>query len=224
MRGAVVLLSLAFLLAGCSGDGGGDGSAGGSVSAPSTSATSTGPAPPPVPRTDTLHFLLAPAMTPVPPTGSDERSPVLTGFNGPGGGQQETGASWSYQVTERTNVTAGEVRVWVEIKEQMLPSVFGNPFDPPCTWELTTTLGAGGAEIENCLNEPPGPIAPGIKELVFTLVLESPSGLEPGQTITVTLERTAFSASPNNAVDALSGSAEHDSRIRLAGLKEPVVA
>lgn len=222
MRGIALLVCLAVLLAGCSGGGGDGGSA---ATAGSATLTSSGPPPPPpVPRTDTLHFLAAPEMTPAAPVGTDIRNPVNTGFSGfggGGGGQDELGAEWSYKVTENANVTGGEVHVWIEIKEQLID--FPNsPIDDSCTWELTTAIGADTEEIDSCLNEPAGPIAPGIKELVFTLVLQDPIELEPGETLTVVLERTAFNLSPSNSVDALSGSAEHDSRIQLRGLKEPV--
>lgn len=220
MRPLAALLSLAFLLAGCSGGGGDEG--GPTVATSSASGTVTGP-PPPVPRTDTLHLLEGPMMTPVPPTGgSDVRTPVgFAGGGGPGGGQQGPTARWQYQVTEPTNVTGGEVRIWVEVKEQMLPAPF-NPAAPPCTWQLTTRIGGGSEPLVNCANEPAGPIAPGIRELTFMLVLQGPISLEANETVTVTLGRTAFSASTNNAVDALSGSTEHDSRIQLRGLKEPL--
>lgn len=218
MRALALLSLLALLLAGCS-DGGSEEP---SPNAPAASATSsTAPPAPPVPRTAVLHFLAAPAMTTGALPGSDERSPVGFGDGGPDGNQAPA-ARWAYQVTTATNVTGGEVRIWIEIKEQMLPSIFGNPTDPPCTWRITTNVGGDSAPLVNCVNEPAGPINPGIKELAVTLVLQDPLELEVGETITVTLERTAFSASPNNAVDALSGSADHDSRIELKGLKEPI--
>lgn len=219
MRGLAVLACLTVLLAGCSGGDGGD-----SPSGPSGSmtSTSTGPAPPPVPTTDTLHFLEGPMMTALPPTGSDVRTPVGFSDGGPDGNQRP-GATWSHVVTVATNVTGAEVHVWVEVLEQMLEA----PTLPPatqCTWQLTTAIGGDTVPITSCINEPPGPISPGVKELVFSLVLQGNVEFEVGETITVGLARNAFSASANNAVDALSGSIEHDSRITLRGLKEPLVA
>jgi hypothetical protein len=219
VRAFALLAVLAFLLAGCSGGGGGDDP----PAAVSSTSTSTGPAPPPVPTTDTLHLMEAPAMSTVVPTGSDVRTPV--GFaNGGGFGQQDGPvARWAYQVSVPTNVTGGEVHVWVEIKEQMLDSP-SSPLNQQCTWRLTTGIGGDTQALTNCVNEPVGAISPGVKELVFTLVLQGPIELEANETITVTLSRSSFSPSPNNAVDALSGSAEHDSRVTLRGLKEPIKA
>lgn len=222
MRIPSVLLVLALALAGCSG-GGDDG---GSPPASSlASSTSTAPPPPPVPRTDTLHFLEAPKMTAIAPTGGDVRSPVATANfgGGPGGPEQELGATWMHQVTTPTNITNAEIHVWVDIKEQMFDTRT-EPLQPRCTWALQLSLGSDTETIVSCINEPPGPINPGVKELVFTAVLDGAIELEANETVTVLLSRTAFSLSPNNAVDALSGSAEHDSRIVLKGLKEPLVA
>lgn len=218
MRGIALLTSLAFLLAGCSdGDGGGD------APLPSASlSTSTAPPAPPVPTTDTLHLLQGPDMTTVPPTGSDSRTPVGFGDGGPDG-NQAPGATWSHQVTRGANVTAGEVRIWIEVKEQMFDFP-GTPVREQCNWRLTTALGGDNQALVNCVNEPVGPINPVVKELVFTLVLPEPVNLEAGETVTLTLTRSGFSASANNAVDALSGSPDHDSRIALRGLAEPVEA
>jgi hypothetical protein len=174
---------------------------------------------PPVPTSDTLHLLAAPQMAPRLPSGSTESAtPVTVGnFGQPG---PQAGALWTYQVKEHTNVSAGEVHVWIDIKETLVDNP-GTPQQPQCTWRLTTAIGADIQPIRSCINEPAGPIAAGTKELVYTLVLESPVELEANETVSVRLDRSAFSPSPNNSVDALSGSADHDSRITLKGLKEP---
>jgi hypothetical protein len=176
-----------------------------------------------VPTTDTLHFLGAPTMTALAPTGAVVRTPVTTGGFGDGGDGQATGAQWRHKLTTATNVTGGEVRVWIEILEPLLhfPST---PLQQACTWLLRTEVGIGSGAQFNCINEPAGPIQTGVKELVFNLVLDGPIPVEANETLTVTLERSAFSASANNAVDALSGSPDRDSRITLNGLKEPLVA
>ena len=222
MRLLAILAFLALALAGCSGGGSDDGV----ISSSSTTSTSTAPPPPPLPTSDTLHFLTAPDMAPALPSGSSESvTPVTTGNfgNNGGGGQdpEDVGAEWRYQVERPTNVTAGEVRLWITIKETLLESP-GTPLQQQCTWFLTVAIGSDNEEIEICQNEPLGPIQPITKELVFSLVLPSAINLEANETITVTLQRSAFSLSANNAVDALSGSADHDSSIRLAGLKEPI--
>jgi hypothetical protein len=211
---AAALLSLA--LAGCS--GGSPDSAAPSASA-SSSATMTSTAPP-VPTSDTLHFLAAPQMAPRLPSGSPEAAtPVTVGNFGQSGGPQ-AGAQWTYLVKQHTNVTAGEVHVWINIKDTLFDNP-GTPAQPQCTWRLTTAIGADIQPIRSCVNEPPGPIAAGTKELLYTLVLDSPVELEANETVSVRLDRSAFSPSPNNSVDALSGSADHDSRITLKGLQEP---
>lgn len=219
MRTTVLLASLALLLAGCSGGEGDDPPA--AAPPPSGSISSTA-APPPVPTTDTLHLLLGPAMTTVPPTGSDERTPVGFGDGGPDGNQAGA-AVWAHQVTRAGNVTAAEVHVWVDVKEQMVDFP-GTPLREACTWRLETRIGQDQEPIVGCINEPAGVVAVGVKELVFNLVLQGPIELEANETVSLALSRSAFSPSPNNAVDALSGSAEHDSRAILRGLQEPVRA
>lgn len=216
---ALALLGLlAVSLAGCSG-GGDDGS--GTPQAGSSSSTSTAPPPPPRPTTETLHFLAAPDMSTVLP-GSESRTPVgFGGGGGPGPGGGQPPARWTYQVTTATNVTGGEVHVWVDVKETMVETP-SPPGQTPCTWQLTVNVGGDTAPLEHCANEPPGPINVGVRELVFSLVLTNAIDMEANETIIVTLTRSAFSLSANNAVDALSGSEAHDSRITLRGLKEPI--
>jgi hypothetical protein len=224
MRLLAAVALLALFLAGCSGGDGGGGGNGGESPAASASSSSTTPPPPPLPTSDTLHFLAAPEMAPALPPGSTETAtPVTVGdFGNPGGqGPENQGAEWRRQVERATNVTAGEVHVWVNVKETLL-HMPDSPARPSCTWSLTVEIGADNPAIEGCIQEPAGPINPGIKELVFTVVLGSPIELETGETVLVRLERSGFSLSPNNAVDALSGSAEHDSRITLRGLAEPI--
>ncbi|MEA3166878.1 MAG: hypothetical protein QOJ26_1752, partial [Thermoplasmata archaeon] len=214
------LLVLAASLAGCS--GGGD-SGGDAQPTLSSTMTSTAPPPPPLPTSDTMHFLDAPHMAPALPDGSTEvATPVTVGNFGQGGqGPNGQGAEWRHSVERPTNVTGGEVNVWIEVKETLFEQP-DNPVRPNCSWSLTVEIGSDIDPIEACVQEPAGPINPGTKELVFQLPVSSPIELEANETITVRLERSGFSLSANNAVDALSGSAEHDSGIRLAGLKEPI--
>lgn len=209
-----VLAVSSLLLAGCSG------SPADEPPAPTaSSSTSTGPAPKPIPTTDTLHMLAAPEMTPdVTRLGSEERSPVTAGGGGFGGGQQD-GATWNYVVQTPTNVSGGEIHIWVDIKETMVESPVP-PQQPPCTWRLELEVGAD-SPFTLCLAEPPGPIQVQVKELVFRLDVVDTIDLEVGETITASLHRNAFSPSLNNAVDALSGSTEHDSFVQLRGLIEP---
>jgi hypothetical protein len=219
MRVLAMLTLLAALVAGCSGGDPDDGSPAPVVS----QSSSTAPPPPPLPTSDTLHFLAAPDMAPALPAGSSATAtPVSVGNFGQGGqGPDAQGAEWRHVVEGTTNVSAGEVRIWIVIKETLFVAP-DNEARPTCAWSLTVELGADVSAIEVCLQEPPGPINPGTKELVFPLPIASPILLESNETITVRLERDGFSLSPNNAVDALSGSAEHDSRIRLTGLREPI--
>ncbi|MHB1261078.1 MAG: hypothetical protein ACYC2H_05120 [Thermoplasmatota archaeon] len=216
----VFLVLLTAALAGCS--GGGDDS-GAPTTAPSASLSSTAPPPPPLPTSDTLHFLAAPDMAPALPAGSGESAtPVTVGnFGQNGQGRDETGAEWRYVVERPTNVTAGEVHVWIQVKETLLQQPDSQAI-PQCSWSLTVAIGADTTPIEACINEPAGPVNPVTKELVFQLIVGEPIELEANETITVRLERAGFSLSANNAVDALSGSPDHDSLIRLAGLKEPI--
>jgi hypothetical protein len=215
---ALILLSLA--LAGCS--GGGDDGGSPPSAALSGTTTSTGPPLPPVPTTDTIHLLQGPDATTLPSTGGDLRTPVGFGDGGPDG-QQASAAQWRYQVQSATNVTGGEVRIWIEVLETLVhfPST---PLQPQCTWTILTQVGADMTPLVSCLSEAPGPINPGVRELSVTLVFDGDVELEANETVSVTLQRSGFSASANNAVDALSGSMEHDSRIVLKGLREPIRA
>lgn len=218
----VLLVLLTAALAGCS--GGGD-EGGSPPTAPTASMSSTAPAPPPLPTSDALHFLTAPDMAPALPEGSVESAtPVTVGnFGQNGQGPDDTGAEWRHVVERPTNVTSGEVHVWIQVKETLLQQPDSQAF-PQCSWSLTVSIGADTEPVEACINEPVGPVNPVTKELVFQLTIGEPIELEANETITVRLERAGFSLSANNAVDALSGSPEHDSRIQLAGLKEPIRA
>lgn len=216
-----LLFVLAFALAGCS-------DSGGSTDAPiasSSSTTTTGPPPKPVVTSDTLHLLAPPQMALALPSGSSEVStPATTGFNGPGGGgggQDDPGAAWSYVVTAPSNVSGAQVNIWIEITETLVPSPFTNPTQPACTWILVLELGADGEPEFGCLAEPTGPINPGVKELVFTFAGLG-TEMEVNETIHVEFRRTAFSASANNSVFVLSGSTDHDSRVKLNGFKDPI--
>ena len=222
MRLAAALLVLAFALAGCS-DGGGD-DAPTPAGTQSASGSSTGPPPKPVPTSDTLHFLEAPTMAPAIPAGYGEVStPASTGgFGGGGGGGQEApAAEWTYKVQAPTNLTGGEVHVWIQITDTLVQFPDPRP-DGGCTWFLTLELGADSEVDVGCLTEPPGPINPGTKELIFPILSTDGYEMEANETILVRFDRAAFSASPENSVFVLSGSVDHDSRITLRGLKEPI--
>lgn len=217
MRLAFALLAVCLVLSGCSGGGSS------APTATSSSSSMTSAAPPPVPTSDTLHFLAAPDAAPVLPSGSAEATTPVTvaNFGGPGGGgTAPQGARWTYVVRSHTNVTGGEVHLWINIKETMFDNP-GTPAQPQCTWHLVVALGSDNDPVSSCINEPAGPISAATKELVYPLVLDAPREMEANETITVHLTRTAFSLSAQNAVDALSGSTDHDSRIVLKGLHEP---
>lgn len=218
---------LMLALSGCSG-GSDDGGASSSSASSSSSMTSTGPPPKPPVLSDTLHLLEAPSMDLVLPAGGQEfRTGTAGDFGGPGGGggggQDGPPAQWTYQVTGYSNVTTAEVHVWVEILDTLAPFP-PNPFNPnqqQCTWVVRLELGADGEPHFGCLAEPPGPINPGVRELIFDLV-GLDAELELNETITFTFQRNAFSASPNDSVMVLSGTQEYDSRLVMTGLKEVV--
>lgn len=219
MRNVLLALGavLALALSGCSG-GGSD-----APSQPTGSATmtSTGPPPEPPVLSDTLHLLAPPEMALVLPEGSQESETGTASFNGPGGGgEDEPAAQWAYKVAGNSSVTSAEIHVWIEITDTLVQPV--NPFQgQSCTWVARLELGADGEPHTGCIAEPPGPINPGTKELVFQLV-GLDAELEANETIVFTFRRAAFSASPEDSVMVLSGSAEHDSRLVLKGLKEVV--
>lgn len=223
MRNAALLtvLALSLALAGCS-DGGSDDAT--APQASSSASSTTGPPPAPVVTSDTLHLLAPPAMALMLPEGSAEVATGTATAFGPGGGgdgSQDPAARWTFQVGSNSSVTAAEVHVWIEIKDTLLQPV--DPRDPQdaCTWIIVLELGSDGSPTMGCLTEPPGPINPGTKELIFDLI-GLDGGLEVNETITFTFHRRAFSASPEDSVAVLSGSAEHDSRLVLQGLKEVV--
>lgn len=213
---------LALLLSGCSDAGGDDGGASATASA---TMTATGPPPKPPVLVDTLHLLAAPDMALALPDGGSEQRTGTAGDFGPGSGGGEDGptALWTYQVAGYSNVTSAEVHVWVEILDTLLPFP-PNPFNmgqQQCTWMVRLELGADAEPHFGCLVEPPGPVSPGTRELVFDLV-GLDAELEANETVTFTFQRAAFSPSPEDSVLVLSGTQERDSRIVLAGLKEPL--
>ena len=171
---------------------------------------------------DTLHLLAPPDMAPALPEGSSEVSTPTSTFGG-GPGQDENPAQWSYQLTGSGNVSNAVVTVWIEIVDTLFPPAPNptNPAGSSCAWYVSLALGADSQPRFACLSEPVGPINPGTKELVFALV-GLDAELEQNETVTLAFGRNAFSPSPENSVFVLSGSAEHDSRIELKGLGEPV--
>lgn len=188
--------------------------------------TSTGPPPKPPVLSDTLHLLAAPDMALVlPDGGSEQRTGTAGDFGGPGGGgggQDGPTAQWAYQVGANSSVTAAEIHLWIEIVDTLTPFP-PNPFQQgqQCTWMVQLALGADGEPHTGCLNDPPGPINPGTRELVFDLV-GLDADLEVNETINFAFRRAAFSASPEDSVYVLSGTEKYDSRLVLAGLKEVV--
>jgi hypothetical protein len=214
MRLALALLACCLVLSGCSSNK----AATPPAVVPSLSSPS-GPPPPPPPTSDTLHLMAPPEMlTALPSGGSESATPVgFGGGNGPGQ-QQMVNGKWSYLVKHSTNVTGGEAHIWVNVKETLIEE--SNPAQPQCSWRLVLAVGSDNNPITPCINEATGPVNPGIKELVFALTVDSPIQTEANETVTVQLQRSGFSASTNNAVDLLSGSSDHDSRIQLKGLKE----
>lgn len=214
----------ALLLSGCAEDPASD-PAGAAAAPLSQTLTSTGPPPKPPVFSDTLHFMAAPDMVlKLPVGGSDILTPTDTGgFGGGGGGPGNDGpqSQWSYQVLRDHNTTGATVHVWIQVHEQMVQGAGFPPTQNPCTWFVVLEVGSDSEGDAACVSEPIGPIAPGIKELVFDFPAAG-TELEANETITVRFGRTVFSPSPNNAVSVLSGSAEHDSRLVLPGLKEIV--
>lgn len=228
MPRTAALLSIALVvvaLAGCS-DGGGSDDTGspGAGAGSSASSSTTGPPPKPIVLSDTLHLLAPPEMAPTLPEGSNEVStPTSTFGSGDGPGQGENPAEWSYQLTGSGNVSNAVVTLWIEIVDTLFPAP-PNPTNPDgssCAWYVSLALGMDSEPQFSCLSEPVGPIDPGTKELTFSLV-GLDAELEQNETVTLAFGRNVFSPSPENSVFVLSGSEEHDSRIELKGLAEPV--
>jgi hypothetical protein len=219
------LLAVAFLavaLAGCADGGSDDTTAPGPAS--SASSSTTGPPPKPVVTSDTLHLLAAPEMALMLPEGSQESETGTAGdFGGPGGGGggQEPPATWRFQVRANSTVTTAEIRVWIDVRDTLLQPVDPRTPQDTCTWFVLLELGSDGSQDRACLAEPPGPINPGTKELIFELV-GLDAELEVNETVMFRFTRRAFSASADDSVFVLSGSTDHDSRLVLKGLKEPV--
>ena len=207
-----------FLMAGCSSGSGGD------PAAPTTTPTSTAPPPPPPPTTDTLHLIALPGMSTAAPKGSTDISTPVPASNfggGGGGGMGPPDAEWMYNVAKGQNVTGGEVHIWIEITETLVQT--SNPARPDCAWIASLNVGSSYEAPIACLMEPPGPINPGIKELVFSFTAEGPVPLESNETISMQFERNPFSLSQNTPVNVLSGTKEHDSYVKLVGMKEVIV-
>lgn len=226
MRQALLVAALltATLLAGCS-DPSGSGAADGGGAATMTTTT-TGPPPKPAVTTDTLHLLAAPEMGLAPPDGSSDIETGTAGNFGPGSGGRDNGppSQWQYVAKANSNVTAAEIHVWINVKEQLIqpPNLDPRtPGQPPCTWYVRLSLGSDAEPVTHCLSESPGPIPTGTKELVFNLdALDAE--LETNETVSFLFGRQVFSASQEDAVAVLSGTSDHDSRLVLKGLKEIV--
>lgn len=166
-------------------------------------------------------------MAPLLPLGSSEvRTPTNSfgSFGGGGGGQgdDEPSSLWEYQITNDANLTGGEIHVWIEITETLVPSPFTFPGQDACAWYVILALGADNDVDVPCLAEPPGPINAGIKELVFTFLNTDTLSLQANETISLRFVRTPFGTSMEPSVFVLSGSTDHDSRIQIKGLKEVV--
>lgn len=217
-----LLAVLSLLLAGCSGNAD---PAGTTETSSSSTTTSTGPPPKPVVYSDALHLLELPTMVPaLSSTTSEVRTPTNgSGFGG-GGGQGDDGPDgWEYQITQAANISNGQVHLWIEITETLVQSPLGfPPGEQPCTWFIVLELGADNDADVPCLSEPPGPINPGTKELVFDFVSTDLFQLEANETISLRFGRAAFGPSTTPSVYVLSGSADHDSRVQLTGLREAI--
>lgn len=209
---------IAIVLSGCS--GGSDDSSP-TVTTSSMSTTTGPPPPPPVVLTNTLHLYAAPLISARPPTGTE---PALSDVSAPSGplGGQEGGAQWTFTF-QGVGSLSGEAHIYVRILQQLVN--FGVAPPTLCTWTLTVNVTSDGADpgVAVCLSDPPGLIAAGDRELVFSISPSAALAIKPGTQLRVTLIRAASDfTTTETSVYALSGTPEFDSRIAIDDLKEPV--
>jgi hypothetical protein len=171
----------------------------------------------PAATTDTLHLAAAPEMgTGRPGDGDPMRTPVAdlpTTLVSAFAGSVVKPAKWTMELQRLPSVKVNAT-VWVDVEGPVVAS------DASCAWSLqlfywTNTSAVG---TSSCVREPAGAVATGARALQFslgTIQAALPGRLE----VTVT---SGMVAGPTASVVVLSGSAQADSQVTLAGLKLPL--
>lgn len=187
---------------------------------PSTDAA--GPAPdqnpasikPVAPTTDTLHFLAEPTLSPLPPPdGQDTR----TSLADPGVASVKPQHQWAYRAPHAPPLGPVAVTLWVDVEGTVLSDT------APCAWQVTVSvdLDGGRAAISGCAEEPPGPVATGVRSLQATVDLGALSGTRIGSALRIAVLSNLHPA-PGATVELLTGSKAHDTQATLPGLKAPM--
>ncbi|MEA3136975.1 MAG: hypothetical protein QOJ26_1792 [Thermoplasmata archaeon] len=224
MAKPVVLLALAvLLLAGCSNAPDAAGAGADSTTPAPTYTTVVGKATGPA-FTDALHLLARPDVTPKPPTGPNDLRLAVPGFSNQLAGAASQGAVerqvWAYELPRDFDGLVGNASLWVEVKGTVVNNP--NPLAGGCFWSLSLFTGgvAGDGYPVGCLPEPTT-VAPGVRELQFPIDLPSVS-LSAGTRLEFEFYTNDFGRSPDAAIDVLTYSVAHDSRIRFVGLELPL--
>lgn len=174
--------------------------------------------------TDALHLLARPDVTPKAPTGPNDIRLPVPGFRDQLAGSASQGAVerqvWAYELPRDFDGLVGNATLWVEVQGTVLNNP--NPLAGGCFWSLSLFTGGptGEGYPVGCLPEP-ATVATGIRELQFPIDLPSVS-LSAGTRLEFEFYTNDFGRSPDAAIDVLTYSVAHDSRIRFVGLELPL--
>jgi hypothetical protein len=132
---------------------------------------------------------------------------------------------WNATLNGTGNLSAARLVLWLDLQNSALqPGVGG---DPGCTAAMTLVLtlnGTATSQPGGCASLGTGSVPPGEHRLeFFTLLTSFPQGavVAPGDGVVV---QVAFGLSMPQGVGYLLAGPDHDSGLRLVGLREPVPA
>ena len=190
------------------------------ASTPTPSSATMGPPPAPIARTDTLHLLDAPHMAgALPQGGATVRTPVPSDVNNAQGAPIPAPA-W-------TLPRPGLAELKVDL--HLVVDVEGVVTNPPrgagnCFWAIDFFLRhADGSEDgagSYCRSEQPV-VPAGVRALDFAFALAPDAAPLPGDLFGVRVA-TLGAYAPGGSVSILSGSADADSTLAIAGLQLPI--
>lgn len=222
---AVLLLSLAALVAGCA-----------SPSAPVAEPTPTAEPTftvvgdneiPAIVLTDTLHVLAQPDVTTrAPDSYTDLRVPVPSIGDIPGMLVAEaSGASvdgrWQHPLPEGITGVVGTATFWVDVRGTVLNNP--NPLAEGCFWQFRFITGGaqtGNSHFAPCVKEN-ATVPEGLRQVTFTFDLPNVA-VAPGGVLDFDFYTGDAGRAPDATIDLLTGSIVHDSRIEIVGLQLPV--
>lgn len=206
----VLVLVVAAAIAGCTSGGEPAKAPAGPGTTPPEPTGSQGGGPPLPGLTDTLYLLVAPHASGKPPTSAGSWSADVPASSDPLAAPLE----WRLPpVRLATYTVTGSV--WVEVQGPVYAT------SPDCFWapSLAALDGQGNGVVAfGCIAEPLA-VGPGVRRLDFSILLTA-DDLEPTR---LTFGLSAASViPPGSSVQVLASSAEHPSRVTVAGLQVPL--